>query len=535
MKSVLRYVLFALIALIVILIAAPFFIPADTYKNILISQVKKLTGRDLVIAGDASLTLFPNIALEVNDVSLSNPAGFRDKQLTTIGRLSIDVALMPLFEKRLVMQGATLERAVIGLEERRDGAKSWDVMLKAPAAAAKEVAETKQEAKMTTPDVLLGNIVIKDSTVTYRGPDGKKLALSEINVTINNPSLTAPLTLNGDMRYQGEKVSLKSELGNPEQFLAGKSTPVEFGASLPGATVAFEGNAAQTKEIKASGAVDITVEDLPKLTQWATGKPGDPTPKAIDIKGALDVAGDRYALTNGTYRIDEVNATGDVMAKMGATPNYAAKLAFNDVDIEQLMKSLSGKSRIAGTADLTLDITTRGKDADALQANLNGNGAMKVIDGALLGFDIGKILRNIKSGQFFGDSPSERTDFAELSGTFKVEQGLVQNNDLYMKAPLLRVSGSGAASLPQKSINYRLNPQFTATSKGQGGKDDKPGIAVPLLVTGSFSEPKITPDVAGALKENLKDPEALKENLKGLDETIKKFNSKDDLKRALGF
>lgn len=651
MKKFLKVALGAVISIILLLVIIPFFIPAETYKNLLIAQVKKMTGRELVIAGDASLKLFPNVALDVSDVTLSNPAGFSDKELTRIGKLSVHVALQPLFDKRLEMKGATIEDAVLALEEREDGTKSWELMPAVKgveAEAANEPATpTQKSAGKDLSNIILGTINIKNSSVTYRKPGAKAVELSNINLAVDSSGFASALKADFSAKFKGEDVSVNATIGNPEDFLNAKATSLDIAAKLPSASINFKGDGAMGKSIAAMGDLAADISDLPKLTAWATGKPGAAAPKSISIKGKLAAKENSYTLSGASLGVDGVQATGDIGATLGgAVPAIKGTLAFGALDIdaitkkpaaassdtaasaesasasagsgwstapidlsglravnadlglsaqnvstgkvklgqtsakiklaggdlrindistvlydgtakgslrvdgsgksaniganmqiasvqiEPLMKALSGKSRLAGTANLSFNLNGSGNSQRAIVSSLGGNGSMNVLDGAILGINLGQFLRDAKKGFLF-DSPSERTDFAELSGTFTVASGVLSNNDLSMKAPLLRLSGVGTTNLPNKTIDYRLTPKIAATTKGQGGKDDKAGISIPLMISGPWSNPSITPDLAGMVQEGLKDPEAMKQNIKNIGEGLKDFNSKDDLKRAI--
>lgn len=641
MKKILKIVGGVVALVIVLLLVAPFFISADTYKTLLTAQVKKMTGRTLLIAGDASLSLFPSVALSVENVSLSNPEGFADKELTKIGKLSVDLALMPLLDKRIEMRGATLENAVIALEERADGTKSWEMMPAVQGATEPETAtpaETK--AKNDVSKIVLGTISIKDSSITYRKAGAKPVVLEKINLTVDSAGFDSRLKASFDALYNGGIVGADATVENPNAFLSGKATAVDVVLNAPETSVTFKGVAALSETVAAKGSLDASINDLGKLTEWATGKANDTVGK-IGVKGTLEAAGKRYALNDATFSADSIVATGNIAANLeGKVPSIKGKLAFgslaldalgkkkaasadassatpaaasvgwsnepidlsglksanadlslsanevtsgkvklgttsfhivlndgalnmNDIStslyegtaggnvkadangniganlsakgiqIEPLMTALSGKSRLAGTTNLSLNVTGSGKSQRAIVSSLAGKAALNVQDGAVLGINIGKFLRDAKQGFLFSEGSSERTDFAELSATFNIASGVVSNSDLLMKAPILRLTGKGTVSLPPKTVDYTLMPKLAATTKGQGGKDDKSGIAIPLRITGPWSNPNIIPDVAAALEENLKDPEALKENLKGLGESVKGLNSKDDLKRAL--
>src|SRR5690606_32474836 len=85
----------------------------------------------------------------------------------------------------------------------------------------------------------------------------------------------------------------------------------------------------------------------------------------------------------------------------------------------------------------------------------------------------------------------------------------------------LRVNGQGNASLPKETIDYGLRVSIVGTSKGQGGKEleELKGVTIPIKITGTFSEPKPSVDLAAIVKEQAtgelkaKAEEKLKEEL----------------------
>ena len=90
-----------------------------------------------------------------------------------------------------------------------------------------------------------------------------------------------------------------------------------------------------------------------------------------------------------------------------------------------------------------------------------------------------------------------------------------------MMSPLLRVNGKGNANLPKETLDYGLRVSIVGTSKGQGGKEleELKGVTIPIKITGTFSEPKPSVDLAAIVKEQAtgelkaKAEEKLKEEL----------------------
>ena len=70
---------------------------------------------------------------------------------------------------------------------------------------------------------------------------------------------------------------------------------------------------------------------------------------------------------------------------------------------------------------------------------------------------------------------------------------------------------AGRADLAKETLDFRVEPKFVATLKGQGDAVERSGVQVPVLISGSFAAPKFKPDLAALLNQQLPDKEALKQ------------------------
>ena len=86
-----------------------------------------------------------------------------------------------------------------------------------------------------------------------------------------------------------------------------------------------------------------------------------------------------------------------------------------------------------------------------------------------------------------------------------------------MNSPLLRVLAAGKADLVKETLDFRsrLDPKFVTTLKGQGDATQRAGIMVPVLISGTFAEPKFRPDLKGLLQQQLPQAGDLQKMLEG--------------------
>jgi AsmA protein len=97
-----------------------------------------------------------------------------------------------------------------------------------------------------------------------------------------------------------------------------------------------------------------------------------------------------------------------------------------------------------------------------------------------------------------------RTDFSELAVPFTLQNGVFNTSETSLKSPLMRLLAAGKANLVKETLDFRLEPKLVGTIKGQGDEKKRSGVGVPILVSGSFSQPVFKPDLEGIAKDQLR-------------------------------
>lgn len=192
-------------------------------------------------------------------------------------------------------------------------------------------------------------------------------------------------------------------------------------------------------------------------------------------------------------------------------PSVHETFTLSGVQALPLLTDAAGFGRLSGTAKCDFDLAAQGDSQMALVKSLNGKGDVKFENGSIVGINLAAMVRNVSTA-FLDSSAKEpqKTDFAELSGTFTITNGILKNGDLALKSPLLRVSGAGAADIPARTLDYRIEPKFAATTEGQGGASKVAGLMVPVIVSGPWDSLSYKPDLGSIIKEPGKALEAVK-------------------------
>lgn len=279
--------------------------------------------------------------------------------------------------------------------------------------------------------------------------------------------------------------------------------------------------------------------------------PGEWSDEPLDLQ-ALKAANVDFALSVGAIKVREIEVGRSALAvtlkdgllnldlselnlydgsgkgkvtvdARGAVPAVSESFALEGIQAQPFLSDAAGFDRLSGTGRLDLSVTAKGRSQKEMIGALNGKGGIKFVDGAISGINLAAMARNVQSAFLKAGTPeAQKTDFAELSGTFTITNGTLRNDDLILLNPLLRLAGRGTVDLPARTVNYRLEPKVVATLKGQGGDVGAKGLTVPVIVEGPWHDLSYRPDLAGLVKDVAKDPtkalEGAKETIKGLEE-----------------
>ncbi len=331
---------------------------------------------------------------------------------------------------------------------------------------------------------------VSDPKVLGRADGQLQLAATRDSLTV--PQLKFRLddsTLKGDLRVsQFAKPAIRFALHlddiDVDRYLPPRS---EEPTPVPPTTAA------------AAGAQLIPVETLRGLN--VNGKLTIDRLKAAQLRSTDIVM--QLVAKDGLVRVHPASANmyqgqyqGDVMLDVrGKQPKVSLNEKLAGVQVGPLLKDMLGEARLSGATQATARLTAAGQTPDEFKQSLNGNLAFAFTEGAVQGINLAGLIRKAQaqlSGQPLpAESGPNQTDFSELRGTATVTNGVIRNQDLTAKSPLLRIEGKGSVDLPQEALDYLVTAKVVGSLEGQGGKGlaDLRGVAIPVQVAGSFAKP----------------------------------------------
>ncbi len=188
-------------------------------------------------------------------------------------------------------------------------------------------------------------------------------------------------------------------------------------------------------------------------------------------------------------------------------PVYLFNAKFDGVQIEPLLNDFMEMDKIQGKTQANINIKTTGESVNQLKAALNGKLAFAFKDGAIKGFNLAREMRKadalINNKPFDKSIKDPKTDFSDVTMTAVINYGVLKNDDFSLKAPFLKVAGSGTVDLVNNQLDYLVKALLNSNSSAQSGRgiDEKIDFPVPVQISGKFSDIKIQVKLAEALKQ----------------------------------
>jgi AsmA protein len=258
----------------------------------------------------------------------------------------------------------------------------------------------------------------------------------------------------------------------------------------------------QKKEAKADDRVDLAV--LKGKTVAGKIAIGALTVRRIKLENVkAEIKLDAGKLEVAPYMANLYGGTLASALTMDADGNkIRAKETVQNVALGALLHDALQKDVLDGRGNVTLDVQTAGGTVTALKKALAGSARVEMKDGAIKGINLAESARNAKAalgGKQAKADASQKTDFSEMSASFKIANGVAHNDDLKALSPFLRLGGAGNLDIGRNTIDYEAKATLAATAKGQGGAGNVAGVTIPVKLSGALDDPSWHVDYSGLL------------------------------------
>jgi len=507
MKRILKIVAIVVGMLIVIAIAIPFFVDANTFRPKLESELTDALGREVKV-GNLKLSVFSG-SVSADDIAIADDPAFSKSPFVQAKSLKVGVELMPLiFSKTLNVTELTLNEPEIGLVKSENG-ETWNfsslgekntpgTKTAAPAQAAPSASSPSSgESGGGNPNLSVAKLNVKDGrlTVTRAGSLGKPHVYDKVNIEVTQFSftssfpfkLTAQLPAGGSLDLEGKagpidatnaaltpldaKVSVK-RMNLAESGFIDPASGISGIADFDG-TVSSDGH-----EAKTSGTLTAT-----KLQVVQKGSPAG-RPVQVTYTVVHDLAKETGTITQGDI------AMGKAVAHLSGTYDAHGKVTSVNLklngpgmpvdELEAMLPAfgvvLPPKATLKG-GSLNINLASVGP-VDKLVTT----GTVRFENTSLANFNLGSKLSAISA--LSGKSTGNDTTIQNFSSDVRVAPEGTQANNINLNVPAIGEMTGGGTVSPANDLAFKMNANVA-------------GLGVPFTIGGTTSDPKFVPDMKG--------------------------------------
>jgi AsmA protein len=414
-------------------IALFFFFDPNDFRDDISAQVKEATGRDLLIEGDLSLSVFPWIAVNIGRTELGNAAGFGDKPFLTFEEAKLSVRLAPLlFQQRVTIGTASLDSFSLSLEVAADGRNNWDDLARVGDAAPSE--ETDESGDGRALDI--AEVRLSNASVSFHDAQtGTTNTISGLSFGTSSIAAGEPFDVHAEFDFSAEPAAVSGHLEfgttmtldeSKEQLslrdfsiegildgVAAETTEYRFAAPAIDVDLATELVTMGKMELSLLG-LDMSADVEPysystlqpkmslavkpfslKELMQTVGVEAPPTadPDALErvsFSANAELGPSAIALTSMTLQLDDTTLTGQLRVPLGAGGAYQFDLTADSINVDRYMAPASaGGDTSAAEDDIEIPVD--------LIRTLNANGSIKLDRAFLSGMTFENVVLGLNS------------------------------------------------------------------------------------------------------------------------------------------
>ena len=326
--------------LIVALIAAPAFIDVNSYKPVIAAEVKKATGRDLVLDGPISLSLLPVPTATITGVRFFNVAGSKNPNMVEVKSVTVKPSLLALLTGGIEVSEVTLVEPKIVLEINAEGKPNWEF---APSVAQAKPAAAKPSSARP---LSLGRLTIDNGTLIFSDSKaGVSVVAEKADFSASVGSIDGPYSLAGGAMLNG--APLKLELAVGAKQAAGHK--VDLSLEAGGGKAALKGTLSELgPNARFAGTASVAGEQLTKFVATLAQLAGQPEPVLppvlagkFSFDGGIDVSQTAVAAKDFKMALGADSGSGTLSVAFKPALVVDGKLVIPKLDLDRWLAAVA--------------------------------------------------------------------------------------------------------------------------------------------------------------------------------------------------
>ncbi len=421
MKRIIIPILVLVLVATVAIVSIPLFVTGEFATAQLSKAVQQATGRKLTLLKPPQIKLWPDLRLEVEGATLSNPPAMFDGTTISAQAIQLQLSWSELLSRQINFQELTLVRPRLNLVVDKQGEANWDFN--------KDAAVAEPSTGSSAPgieSVEIAPIRIEDGEIVYADErSGSRFSATSVNIVVSMANAEAPMDVKGSLIWNGQRVDLQVFAKSPAR-LAGNGSPVDLSIQSANLNAAVSGLVRFGDGLNLVGNLDMSSPDLRKLAGWAGAEIGGQAGlKQFSAKSGVDLSGQTVKLNKARVAMDGMNAQGNlVLSLAGNRPRISANLGLDRLNTniftgKQSSSEGNGKAS-ADWSDAPIDFSSLNSVDAKLRLRTSGIVYGDVNFGeTLLDIDVaaGKLSADLKKITLYGSTATGRLN---LDGSARV-------------------------------------------------------------------------------------------------------------------
>lgn len=398
----LLYLVLGIAALFVLAaIAISLFFEPNDYRDRIAEEVRRETGRELVIEGDLELSVFPRFGIDIGRTTLGNAPGFGDEPFLSFEKARLSVEVMPLIRGEGLKIGAVvLDSFQLNLAVAEDGRNNWEDMTQ-HADAEQEPAQDVPVDEIVAADASQGvelsvaSIGISNAAVRYEDAQaGESYSLTQFDFATGRIGGSDPIDIRSSFNFELQPANLAGDFSVETALI-----PVDDGVMLRDAEISTVGIDAVISGLDQGNDFHVQVDAFSLkalMTRLNIEAPVTADPDALGkiiFEGDVRLDEDAIALTGVELVVDDTTFTGGMSLARDEAGTISIDLAADEIDLDRYMAPAVDPVTVEGDA-VPVEIPVE------LIRSLNARGNLTVASADLSGmrFDNVELGLNVADG-----------------------------------------------------------------------------------------------------------------------------------------
>jgi len=294
----------------------------DALRKAVETQIRAVTGLDLVVNGDVEVNIFPQSYVAYHKVGLKG--GNATDPALQVETLVANLRLLPLVLQRFEIADAILFRPKIRVVRDAEGTSNWTPFI-------------TTLTRTLKPDVdsplSFSEIRIQDGTLTYSDATGRIETADDINLSLAWPSISRSFAATGELTWRGAQVDGSISVNDFIAALSGERSGLRLRVAAPLLKAAFDGTVTNKTSLMLDGILTADSASLRNALRWfGQTPPGSGGFGRFALKARANLVGPSLALTNVNVELDGNSAEGVISYSDAGRQTLQATLAAGALD-----------------------------------------------------------------------------------------------------------------------------------------------------------------------------------------------------------